>query len=444
MKILFYLICFLSFTSPWTHAAEWLKLNENSISILMIDKQSVLAQDGLKKAWVKVDYKRLHTNTESVEREYNHAKALWFFDCTKHKSATTQLFQYLDQELIYSGGVDVKGAEFNEPLPDSDVEIAMRYVCKPEKETKPTETLKKPPTVKQPITEPSATPAPTSQPKPPTNTTQTSAQPAPVAEARPSKAAPPTEKPSKAAEASKPNTKPEPKKPAASTPLIRTLAWAYDDKTGPEQWGKLKPEYQICDTGRNQSPVNIESTIHAALKPIRAIRKFAANDIALVDHALQVNFKKGNMMVLDSQPFQLKHLVLRMPSEHSVLGKNAPLEAQWHHEDSKGDTVVVSVLFKEDKKANPTIDKLLAQLPKDNKPIMISARITPDDLIPQDNRYYRYTGSLTTPPCTEGVRWVIMKTPLSVSLKQLESLTQAMPASNARPTQPLHGRILLE
>ena len=99
----------------------------------MLDKQSVLQQDLLKKAWVKIEYKTPQKNLESLGKEYNLAKALWFFDCTAQKSATSQVFQYLDKDLVYSAGIDPKSAEFIEPVPESDVDIAMRHVCRADK-----------------------------------------------------------------------------------------------------------------------------------------------------------------------------------------------------------------------------------------------------------------------------------------------------------------------
>jgi len=437
------LLCMLCLVSTGVHAAQWLKLNESSTSILMVDKQSLVTQDAYKKVWVKIEFKRMQSNTESVEKEYNSAKALWYFDCAKQKSATTQVFQYLQQELVYSAGVDVKSAEFTEPLPDSDVEIAMRYACRPEKPPKAATPVEpapaNPPIVTPPanrdkssVASPASTSGNTEQAPP---TTPTSATPKPAANAN--QTVTPTTKTTT-------NTKPAAILNGKTTPKKSPSPWSYDDQAGPAQWGKLSPEFQMCEVGRSQSPINIEGTIHAALKPIRAIRKFAANDVTLVNHALQFNFKKGNMMVLDSQPFQLKHMVLRMPSEHTVQGKTFPLEAQWHHEDSKGNLVIVSVLYQLSKKPSATLDKLFAQLPKDQNPVTLSTRITPNDLIPQDNRYYRYSGSLTTPPCSEGVRWVVMKTAQPVSEAQLASLANTMAGHNARPTQHLHGRMVLE
>lgn len=433
--------------SSLAQAAQWVKLNDSSTSKLMLDKQSVLTEDlpklgPLKKAWVKMDYKQLQKNVESVEKEYNSAKALWFFDCATQKSTTTQVFQYLNQELVYSAGVEVKSAEFMEPMPDSDVEIAMRYVCKAEKTAthtnKPTEAAPKAVTTESTSKKPESSPA--------ANPT--------TSEAVPNAVAPNTNEPNTAASGTEkitPPAKKDPKLNAKTDPkksANASAAWSYEGKSAPEHWGKLTPEYAGCETGRNQSPINIDSTIHAALKPIRAIQKFSAKDMAVVNHALQIDFKKGNMMVLDSTPFQLKHLVLRTPSEHTIDGKGFPLEAQWLHEDAKGNLAYVSVMFKEDKKPHAALDKLLAQLPeiqtKDKKPLALKARILPSDLISQDKRYYRYTGSTTTPPCTEGVRWILMKTPQTASTEQLKALSEAVAHPNARPVQALNGRTVLE
>lgn len=432
------LILTLCFTSLAAHSAQWVKLNESSTSKLMLDKQSILSQDQLKKAWVKMDYKQLQKNVESVEKEYNSAKALWFFDCATQKSATTQVFQYFHQELVYSAGVEVKSAEFIEPLPDSDVEIAMRYVCKPDRTPTP---------VKSNEAAKKTTPANGASNTPPDASTKPKENPAENNQA-PTKATEENATSNKAEqEKSAPTKAKEPilnSKTGSKKPNSAKTAWSYDGKTGPEQWSKISPDYATCESGRNQSPIDINSTIHAALKPIRAIQKFAAKDISIVDQALQVDFKKGNMMVLDSAPFQLKHLILRTPSEHLIQGKSYPLEAQWLHEDAKGTIVFVSVLFKEDKKNNPALEKLLAQLPNNPSPVTLKNRILPSDLISQDKRYYRYTGSISTPPCTEGVRWVIMKTPQTISAEQLKRLSEAMPQNNARPVQPLNGRTVLE
>ena len=125
------LILCLSITNN-SQAAQWVKLSDDSIEKLTLDKQSILKQDQLKRAWVKIEYKSLQKNPETIDKQYNLSKLLWFFDCSAQKSATSQVFQYLNNELIYSTAIDSKKAEFIEPVPETDVDIAMRYVCQVE------------------------------------------------------------------------------------------------------------------------------------------------------------------------------------------------------------------------------------------------------------------------------------------------------------------------
>ena len=112
-----------------SHAANWVKLSENGTSKLLIDKQSILEKDQLTRAWVKVEYKKAQINSESADKTYNLSKLLWYFDCPAQKSATTQVFQYMNAETVFSAGIDVKAAEFIEPVPETDLDRAMRYVC---------------------------------------------------------------------------------------------------------------------------------------------------------------------------------------------------------------------------------------------------------------------------------------------------------------------------
>ena len=133
-KLVAFAIVFFSFCSS-SHAANWVRLSDNDNSKLMLDKQTILQQDSYKKAWVKVEYKKPHTNPDTLDTQFNSAKLLWLFDCTAQKSATSQVFQYFNNALVYSAGVEAKNAEFIEPVPESDVDIAMRYVCQEKKPT---------------------------------------------------------------------------------------------------------------------------------------------------------------------------------------------------------------------------------------------------------------------------------------------------------------------
>ena len=412
----------ISFSSNG-HAAIWVKLNENGNSKLMLDKQSMLQQDAFKKAWVKVEYRTPQKNLETVGTEYNLSKLLWFFDCTTQKSATSQVFQYLGNELVYSAGVDPKNAEFIEPVPESDVDIAMRHVCLANKPAStPVESKS---AAKKPDT-PAAKPEKSENKKAET-TAETVAE----------KSEQPATKAVAASVA-------QPEKQGTANAQAHKIHWTYEGKQGPDNWAKLSPEFATCETGRNQSPVNIENTMRASLKPLKGIQKFPAKDIVNNGHTVQVNFKQGNMLVLDSAPYQMKQVHFHAPSENTINGKSFPLEAHFVHADSKGNLTVIGVMFKEGE-ANPSLEKLWAQLPdKEGAPVSLKSRVIPSELIPENRAYYRFSGSLTTPPCSEGVRWLLMKIPMTASKAQIEAFERAVKHHNNRPVQALNGRVIVE
>jgi len=416
-KVITFLLLFFVMIGN-SHAAVWVKLRDNNASKLMLDKQSVLQKDQLKRAWIKIEYKTSQKNLQSPDKEFNLSKLLWFFDCSSQKSATSQVFQYLNGELVYSAGIDVKSAEFIEPVPETDVDIAMRYVCLADKsanattDTKPaltntktnTPSAKTEEATKNPAVEIPAPPVATSEAKP-----ETSAVKSTLAKADANK-----------------------------------VHWSYEGKAGPENWGKLNPEFATCDSGRNQSPINIEDTMHASLKPLRGIQNFPAKDIFNNGHTVQVNFKEGNMLVLDSMAYQMKQVHFHAPSENTIHDKSYPLEAHFVHADSKGNLTVIGVMFKEGK-ANPGLASLWSQMPNEiSEPVALKNRMTASELIPQNRSYYRFSGSLTTPPCSEGVRWLLLKTPMTASKAQIEAFEHAIHHHNNRPIQALNGRVIVE
>lgn len=425
MKKLISLLLFAYISS--SHAATWVKLNEQNGEKLLLDKQSILQTDNLKRTWVKIEYKTPLNNPETIDKSYNLSKLLWFFDCHAQKSATTQVFQYLNNDLVYSASIDAKNAEFIEPAPDTPVDIAMRYVCKAEKT----------------VVASKATVANAAKPMPTETKVENSIKkPEPIQQA--------TAKP--AAAIVKTETKSDQPKAKVESNAITTPAkakehkphWTYEGKDGPENWGKLSPEFATCAAGRNQSPVNIKTTTHAALKPLKSIQKFPAKDIFNNGHTVQINFKAGNMLVLDSAAYQLKQLHFHAPSENTIHGKSFPLEAHFVHADSKGNLTVIAVMFTEGK-ANEGLVKLWAQMPNEvGEPVTLKTRVIPSELIPSNLAYYRFSGSLTTPPCSEGVRWLVLKTPLTASKEQIEAFKHAVKHDNNRPIQELNGRVIIE
>lgn len=419
-KLISTLVLYIA-TISMSHAASWVKLHEQNAEKLMLDKQSILQKDNLKRAWVKIDYKSPQKNPETIDTTYNSSKLLWFFDCPSQKAATSQVFQYLNNELVYSAGIDAKSAEFIEPVPETHVDVAMRYVCKEDK-----------PVVASSATKPSA-----DNTKPPANKPEVAQKKSePIAEPvadKPTPIAKTDIKPAKL-DAKAINAKDSKHKPH----------WAYEGKEGPESWGKLSPEFATCDIGRNQSPINVEETIHASIKPLKSIQKFPAKDIVNNGHTVQISFKEGNMLVLDSAAYQMKQVHFHAPSENTIRGKSFPLEAHFVHADSKGNLSVIGVMYTEGK-ANAGLAKLWEQMPNDvGEPKPLKNRVIPSELIPENRGYYRFSGSLTTPPCSEGVRWLLMKNPLTASKEQIEAFKHAVHHNNNRPVQPLNGRVIVE
>ena len=423
-------------------AVYWTKLNENSQSKLSIDKQTITEKDQLKKAWLKIEYKTPQKNLQDPEKTFNLSKVLWYFDCPAQKSATSQVVQYLNGEMVFSAGIDAKKAEFIEPVPETDVDVAMRFVC----------------AEKKPVAETTPKPAADGKAKPadPANTEKKDGE---KTEANAQEKSDKSDKEDKsdkkepaATDTTKADGKPADTKNAKKEADAKSKDahkggkphWSYEGEGAPENWGKLNPENAMCDSGRNQSPINIDKTIHAALKNIRWIQKFPAKEIVNNGHTVQINFKEGNMLVLDDTPYQMKQVHFHAPSENLINNKSFPLEAHFVHADNKGNLTVIGVMFKEGEK-NSALDKLWAQMPKEvNKPEALKARFVPSDMIPQSGKYYRFSGSLTTPPCSEGVRWIVMKTPISASKEQIKAFEELMKHHNNRPVQPLNGRPVLE
>jgi carbonic anhydrase len=159
---------------------------------------------------------------------------------------------------------------------------------------------------------------------------------------------------------------------------------------------------------------------------------------------VQVNFKTGNMLVLDSAPYQMKQVHFHAPSENTIKGKSFPLEAHFVHADAKGNLTVIGVMFNVGK-ANIGLTKLWPQMSdKESEPVALKTRVTPSEMMPENRAYYRFSGSLTTPPCSEGVRWILLKTPMTASKEQIEDFERAVKHNNNRPVQALNGRIVVE
>ncbi len=217
--------------------------------------------------------------------------------------------------------------------------------------------------------------------------------------------------------------------------------WGYNGDIGPAAWTKLKPEFSAC-AGKNQSPINVESTLDAQLPAVRFDYKAGGTEVVNNGHAIQVNYEAGNSIRTDGIQFELKQFHFHSPSENQINGKSFPLEAHLVHADKDGNLAVVAVLF-DLGPANPVVSAAWRQMPKSEGKAALPTKVSANGLLPTNRDYYRYNGSLTTPPCSEGVRWIILKKPMTISKEQLEAFKTTLGFDNNRPVQPVNSRAVL-
>lgn len=220
--------------------------------------------------------------------------------------------------------------------------------------------------------------------------------------------------------------------------------WEYSGHEGPEHWGELAPEFTACATGVNQSPINLTGFIEANLPPIKFGYATQASEILNNGHTIQANFAPGSSIMVDGVAFELKQVHFHNPSENLINGKSFPLEGHLVHADKDGHLAVVAVMFNEGK-ANAGIAALWKQMPTEaGSPVTLAASVNGKDLLPAKRDYYRFNGSLTTPPCSEGVRWLVMKKPVTASKEQIEQFGHVMHHPNNRPVQAVNARPVLQ
>jgi len=220
--------------------------------------------------------------------------------------------------------------------------------------------------------------------------------------------------------------------------------WGYSGHEGPKHWGEMGEAFKACSEGKNQSPIDLMNFIEAELSPIQFAYKPGAKEILNNGHAVQVNYEGGSSIAIDGHEFELKQFHFHSPSENQINGKSFAMEAHYVHADKAGNLAVVAVMMEEGE-ANTMIDTLWKSMPeKSGDKYGLPGGLNASDLLPKKGDYYRFNGSLTTPPCTEGVWWLVMKEPVSVSKEQVEKFAHAMHHPNNRPVQPVNARPVLK
>jgi len=217
--------------------------------------------------------------------------------------------------------------------------------------------------------------------------------------------------------------------------------WAYDGPSGPAHWHELNPEFKQCGVGQRQSPIDIREGIPVELDPIQFDYKLSAFRVIDNGHTVQVNVEPGNRIVVNGRRYELVQFHFHRPSEERLNGRQFEMVAHLVHKDLEGKLAIVAVLIEEGK-GHPIVQQVWNNLPLEKRTEQAGLQgIDLLQLLPEDRRYVTYMGSLTTPPCTEGVLWMVMKKPVSVSAQQISIFSRLYPM-NARPVQPLGDRLI--
>ena len=230
--------------------------------------------------------------------------------------------------------------------------------------------------------------------------------------------------------------------PSLTAAITKTNSseWDYEN---PEQWGDISEEYRACKMGEQQSPIDLNSSVKSELKPVEIHYQDIPLRVINNGHSIQINNKLDNFIILDEQKFDLLQFHFHYPSEHTVTGKVYPMELHFVHKNQEGNLAVLAVFLKEGKE-NKTLKKIWDVMPSEKSPekYLADVKISLSQLLPTNPDSYRYYGSLTTPPCSEIVNWVIFREAVEISPAQSQQFQDIFPF-NARHTQPINRRFIL-
>jgi carbonic anhydrase len=220
--------------------------------------------------------------------------------------------------------------------------------------------------------------------------------------------------------------------------------WTYSGEEGPEHWGELSPAYSACATGKNQSPVDLSGMIPSKLPKLALHYQAGGDKVINNGHTIQVGYAAGSDLTIAGHSFELKQFHFHAPSENTIDGKPYAMEAHFVHADKEGHLAVLALMFKEGA-ANSGLEKVWSHMPEEaDKNEALSTPVDAAALLPHSHDYYQFSGSLTTPPCTEGVLWLVLKAHVTASKAQIEKFEHVMHHPNNRPVQPVNARMILQ
>src|SRR6185503_3084791 len=218
--------------------------------------------------------------------------------------------------------------------------------------------------------------------------------------------------------------------------------WSYAGATGPAKWAKLEKSFASCASGKTQSPIDIPDAEarKGDLPPL--LFDYRPVPLRIVDdgHTIQVNYAPGSTVSVEGKRYELIEFHFHKPSEHKISAKAHDMEVQLVHKGKYGKLAVIAIMLDEGKES-ALVKTLWANLPqtKDREKVVDAVKINALELLPRDKGYYTFAGSLTTPPCSEDVKWFVLKTPTQISADEAARFARSYPM-NARPVQELNAR----
>lgn len=218
-------------------------------------------------------------------------------------------------------------------------------------------------------------------------------------------------------------------------------SWSYDGEANPTRWAELNPDFATCELGKDQSPINITGAVKG--KPAQISFNYNSTPLVIVNNGrtVQVNYAPGSTVTIDGEEYALLQFHFHTPSEHTIAGNASAMELHLVHRNAAGKLAVVGVMMKEGI-ANPIIAKIWQNIPSTGKTNTVeNSGINASNLLPKSKSYFSYVGSLTTPPCSEGVRWNLLTEPMTASEDQIIAFKHIYKV-DARPVQPTNGRVI--
>lgn len=217
--------------------------------------------------------------------------------------------------------------------------------------------------------------------------------------------------------------------------------WGYEGKIGPEYWGSLTKEFALCDDGKEQSPIDIQHVHVVKDQALPSFFQAAPLEVYNNGHTIQVNVAPGSYSIIDGKRYELLQYHFHAPSENKLGGEAFDMDAHFVHKADDGSLAVIGVFMEAGSTPNAAIAQIWANAPlkggETNKGK--GEMLNPAVLLPEDNTFFRFMGSLTTPPCSEGLVWSVYEQPIHISTEQLETFLKVI-GNNARPVQPLNER----